>query len=104
VKTLANKNTMNATFISIRNELFELINMIEIKIDVSYIMEEIEEISYEIRKMGTEGERIAEDMMKLYNALFGKYKNKLAAFLSSKEANQIIEKIQKWLVILPNLF
>ena len=95
---------MNTTFISIRKELFELINMIEIKIDVSYIIEEIEEISYEIQKMGNEGERIAEDMMKMYNSLFSKYKNKLASFLSSKEANQIIEKIQKWLVILPNLF
>lgn len=101
---MANKNTMNNTFVSIRKELFELINMIEIKIDVSYIMEEIEEISYEIQKMGIEGERIAEDMMKLYNSLFSKYRNKLASFLSSKEANQIIEKIQKWLVILPNLF
>ncbi len=95
---------MNTTFISIRKELFELINMIEIKIDVSYIIEEVEEISVEIQKMGIEGERIAEDMMKLYNSLFSKYKNKLASFLSSKEANQIIEKIQKWLVILPNLF
>lgn len=95
---------MNATFISIRKELFELINMIEIKIDVSYIMEEIEEISHEIQKMGVEGKRISEDMMKLYNSLFSKYKNKLASFLSSKEAYQIIEKIQKWLVILPNLF
>lgn len=100
---MVNKNTMNNTFISIRKELFELINMIEIKIDVSYIMEEIEEISYEIKKIGEEGERVAEDMMKLYRSLFSKYKNKLAAFLSSKEANQIIEKIQSWLIILPNL-
>ncbi|MFW9852230.1 MAG: hypothetical protein ACFFDS_04775 [Candidatus Thorarchaeota archaeon] len=101
---MTNKNTMNATFISIRKELFELINMIEIKIDVSYIIEEIEEISYEIKKIGNEGERIAEDMMRLYTSLFNKYKNKLAAFLSTKEANQIIEKIQKWVVLLPNLF
>ncbi len=100
---MANKNTMNATFISIRKELFELINMIEIKIDVSYIIEEIEEISYEIQKMGNEGERIAEDMMRLYKSLFNKYKNKLASFLSSKEANQIIEKIQNWLIVLPKL-
>ena len=95
---------MNTTFISIRKELLELINMIEIKIDVSYIIEEIEEISYEIKKMGSEGERIAEDMKELYISLLSKYKNKLAAFLSTKEANQIIEKIQKWIVILPNLF
>ena len=95
---------MNATFISIRKELFELINMIEIKIDVSYVIEEIEEISYEMKKMGIEGERIAEDMRRLYNSLFSKYKNKLASFLSSKEANQITEKIQDWLRILPNLF
>ena len=95
---------MNTTFISIRKELFELINMIEIKIDVSYIIEEIEEISYEIQTIGIVGERIAEDMMKLYKSLFSKYKNKLASFLSSKEANQIIEKIQKWVVVLPNLF
>lgn len=82
--------------------MFELINMIEIKIDVGYILEELEDISYEIKNLGEEGKQIHEEMMNVYNSYFNKYKNKLAAFLSPRESSTLIEKIKKWLLELSN--
>ncbi len=95
---------MNNMFVSIRKELFELADMVEIRIDVGYILEELEELSLEIKKVGGEGERIFEEMSDIYKSLFRKYNNKLAAFLSSKERSLLTEKIKKWLLKLPSLF
>ena len=95
---------MNNVFVSIRKELFELADMDEIRIDVGYILEELEELSLEIKRVGGEGERIFEEMNDIYKSLLKKYQNKLAAFLSSKERKLLTEKINKWLLKLPNLF
>ncbi len=95
---------MNNQFVNIKRNLFELANMIEIKIDVGYVLEEMEEIAFEFNKLGEEGKHIHEEMMDIYNSFFKKYKNKLAAFLSPKESNLLDERIRKWLLKLPNLF
>ncbi|MCE7741024.1 MAG: hypothetical protein GOP50_01075 [Candidatus Heimdallarchaeota archaeon] len=95
---------MNNVYVSIRKELFELADMVEIRIDVGYILEELEELSLELKKVGGEGERIFEEMNDIYRSLLKKYQNKLAAFLSSKERNLLTEKINKWLLKLPSLF
>ena len=97
-------SSTNNVFGSIRKDLFELADMVEIRIDVGYILEELEELSLEIRKVGGEAERIFEEMNDIYNSLFKKYQNKLAAFLSSKEREMLTEKIKKWLLELPSLF
>jgi hypothetical protein len=97
-------SSMNNMFVSIRKELFELADMVEIRIDVGYILEELEELSLEIKKIGGEGDRIYEEMSDIYRSLLKKYQNKLAAFLSSKERNLLNEKIKKWLLKLPSLF
>lgn len=83
--------------------MFELINMIEIKIDVGYILEELEDIAYEVKNLGEEGKIIHQEMMGVYNSYFNKYKDKLAAFLSSKESSSIIDKIKKWLLKLTDV-
>ncbi len=90
-------------FVNIRKEMFELINMIEIKIDVGYILEELENISYEIKNLGDEGKKIHEEMMQIYNSYFNKYKNKLAAFLSPRESSSLTEKIKRWLLKLADV-
>ena len=95
---------LNNQFVSIRKELFELADMVAIRIDVGYILEELEELSLEIKKIGGEGERIFEEMNDIYKSLYRKYQNKLAAFLSSKERELLTEKIKKWLLTLPSLF
>ncbi|MHA2357998.1 MAG: hypothetical protein ACXABK_04435 [Candidatus Heimdallarchaeaceae archaeon] len=96
-------NALNSLFISIREELFELMNMIEIKIDVGYILEEMEELSHNIQKMSETGIKIGEEMKDIYNSLYKKYKNKLAAFLNPRESNYLIGKIKGWIQELPNL-
>lgn len=101
---LLEKNTNDAQFTNLRHLLFELINLIEIKIDVGYILEEIEEITLEIRKINSEGERLGDEMKEVYKSLYRKYKNKLAAFLSPREANQITGKIKNWIQVLPSIF
>ncbi|OLS31937.1 MAG: hypothetical protein HeimAB125_14060 [Candidatus Heimdallarchaeota archaeon AB_125] len=83
--------------------MFELINMIEIKIDVGYILEELENISYEVKNLGNEGVKIHEEMKHLYSSYFSKYKNKLAAFLSPRESSSLTEKIKKWLLKLADV-
>ncbi len=98
------KNANDAQFTNIRQLLFELINLIEIKIDVGYILEEIEEITLEIGKINQKGERLGDEMKEVYKSLYRKYKNKLAAFLSPREANQIMGKIKNWIQILPSIF
>jgi hypothetical protein len=90
-------------FISIRKELLELMNMIEIKIDVGYILEEMEELSHEIKKISEKGRIIGEEMGDIYNSMYKKYKNKLAAFLTPRESSFLIEKIKGWIQELPNL-
>ena len=90
-------------FVNIRKEMFELINMIEIKIDVGYILEELENISYEIKNLGDEGKKIYDEMMQIYNSYFNKYKNKLAAFLSPRESSSLTEKIKRWLLKLADV-
>jgi hypothetical protein len=97
-------SSTNNVFVSIRQDLFELADMVEIRIDVGYILEELEELSLKIKKIGGEGERIFEEMNDIYKSLYKKYQNKLAAFLSSKERNLLTEKIKKWLLELPSLF
>ena len=99
---LERTSSINEIFVNIRKEMFELINMIEIKIDVGYILEELEDISYEIKNLGEEGKQIHEEMMNIYNSYFNKYKNKLAAFLSPRESSSLTEKIKKWLFELSN--
>ncbi len=94
---------MENEFISIRKELFELVDMVEIRIDVGYILEELEELSLEIKKLRG-GEKIFQEMNDIYKMLFRKYQNKLAAFLSSKERQMLTEKIKNWLLELPKLF
>ena len=83
--------------------MFELINMIEIKIDVGYILEELENIAYEVKNLGNEGVKVHNEMMQLYNSYFNKYKNKLAAFLSPRESSSLTEKIKKWLLKLADV-
>lgn len=98
------KNADDAQFINMRQLLFELINLIEIKIDVGYILEEIEEITLEIRKINSKGERLGDEMEEVYKSLYRKYKNRLAAFLSPREVNQITGKIKNWIQVLPSIF
>jgi hypothetical protein len=90
-------------FISIRKDLFELVNMIEIKIDIGYILEEIEELSHEIQKMSEIGSKMGVEMRDIYNSLYNKYKNKLASFLTPREANHLVSKIMSWIQLLPSL-
>ena len=97
------RDVLNTLFINIRKDLFELINMIEVRIDVGYILEELEEISYEVKKLNTEGEKIAKEMKEIYNSLYKNYETKLASFLSSREANHLVDKIESWLQVLPSL-
>jgi len=103
VSALIRRDVRNTLFINIRKDLFELINMIEVRIDVSYILEELEEISYEVKKLNLEGEKIVRDMKEIYDSLYKKYEKKLAAFLSSREANHLVGKIESWLQVLPSL-
>ncbi|MHA1347016.1 MAG: hypothetical protein ACTSVO_03675 [Candidatus Heimdallarchaeaceae archaeon] len=98
------KNADDIQFANMRQLLFELINLIEIKIDVGYILEEIEEIALEIRTINTKGEKLGDEMKEVYKILCRKYKDKLAAFLSPREANQITGKIKNWIQMLPNIF
>jgi len=90
-------------FINIRKDLFELVNMIEIKIDIGYILEEIEELSYEVQKMSEIGSNMGVEMKDIYNSLYNKYKNKLASFLTPREANHLVGKIMSWIQTLPGL-
>ena len=100
---MLDRNTLNEMFISIRKDMFDLINMIEIKIDVGYILEEIEELSYEVKKIKGKGEGLSQEMKEIYTRLYKRYKNKLAAFLSPRESNQLIDKIKSWIHLLPTL-
>jgi hypothetical protein len=90
-------------FINIRKDLFELVNMIEIKIDIGYILEEIEELSYEVEKMSEIGSKMGGEMREVYNSLYKKYENRLASFLTPREANHLINKIMSWIQSLPSL-
>lgn len=90
-------------FINIRKDLFELVNMIEIKIDIGYILEEIEELSYEVQKMSEIGSNMGIEMRDVYNSLYNKYENKLASFLTPREANHLVSKIMSWIQSLPGL-
>ena len=103
VSAVIERDVLNTLFINIRKNLFELINMIEIRIDVGYILEELEEISFEIKKLNREGEKIVKEMKEIYNSLYRKYEKQLASFLSSREANHLVSKIESWLQILPSL-
>lgn len=98
------KNTSNILFTNIRQLLFELINLIDVNIDVGYVLEELEEIAHEIKKINTKGEILSQEITEIYNSLYRKYKNKLAAYLSPRESNQIIGKIKNWIQVLPSLF
>ena len=98
------KNADDAQFTNMKHLLFELINLIEIKIDVGYILEEIEELNIEIRKINSKGENLGDEMIEVYKSLYRKYKNKLAAFLSPREANQLTGKIKNWIQVLPSIF
>lgn len=95
---------INKVFTSLRKNLLELADMVDIRIDVGYILEELEELSLEIKKIEGGGERIFEEISDIYKSLYKKYQNKLAAFLSSKERQLLTEKINKWLLNLPSLF
>ncbi|MCG3220147.1 MAG: hypothetical protein H7641_02100 [Candidatus Heimdallarchaeota archaeon] len=97
------RNALNTMFINIRKDLFELVNMIEIKIDIGYILEEIEELSYEVQKMSEIGSNMGVEMKDIYNSLYNKYKNKLASFLTPREANHLVSKIMSWIQTLPGL-
>ena len=77
--------------------------MIEIKIDIGYILEEIEEISYKVQTMSNLGSKLGGEMREIYNSLYKKYENKLASFLTPREANHLIGKIMIWIQSLPNL-
>ena len=90
-------------FINIRKDLFELVNMIEIKIDIGYILEEIEELSFEVQKMSEIGSKMGGEMRGIYNSLYNKYEKKLASFLTPREANHLISKIMSWIQLLPGL-
>lgn len=103
VSAVIRRDVLNTLFINIRKDLFELINMIEVRIDVSYILEELEEISYEVKKLKIEGERIVKEIKEIYDSLYNKYEKKLASFLSSREANHLVSKIESWLQVLPSL-
>ena len=103
VSAVIRRDVLNTLFINIRKDLFELINMIEVRIDVSYILEELEEISYEVKKLNLEGEKIVKEMKEIYASLYKNYEKKLAAFLSSREANHLVSKIESWLHVLPSL-
>ncbi|MHA1686918.1 MAG: hypothetical protein ACTSYD_11040 [Candidatus Heimdallarchaeaceae archaeon] len=101
---MKNNQKYNREFEEIRANLFDLINYIDIKIDVSYILEELEEISYKVAKIDVNKIGLADQIRQTYNNLYKKYQNKLASFLSDKESRVITKKIQEWIYLLPKLY
>ncbi|MHA1221878.1 MAG: hypothetical protein ACTSSG_02625 [Candidatus Heimdallarchaeaceae archaeon] len=99
---MLNKSALNKLFNDIRENMLELINMIEVKIDVGYILEELEELSYKIKKLNPEGIKISQEIMSNYKKLYKRYKDRLASYLSQKEASQLINRINIWIQILVN--
>ena len=71
--------------------------MIEIKIDVGYILEELEEVKHQIAKLVGGRKDLINDIEKTNTELYRKYESKLASFISKKEAYNLINKIEKWL-------
>ncbi|MHA1303046.1 MAG: hypothetical protein ACTSQE_07960 [Candidatus Heimdallarchaeaceae archaeon] len=98
------RNILETTYREVKNDLFELIDLLEIKIDCSYVLEELEEIEYKVRKINKIGDPIVEEIARTYHTLYKKYEKKLASFLTQKETEKLIEKIKKWIVRLPLLF
>ncbi len=94
---MARQKSLDTLFVNIRKTLFELINMIEIKIDVGYILEEIEEVKHQIVKLGGGRNELINDIEKTNIALYRKYESKLASFIPKKEAYNLINKIENWL-------
>lgn len=101
---MRNNQKYNKVFEEVRANLFDLINYIDIKIDVSYILEELEEISHKIAKIDVNKIGLADQIRQTYSKLYKKYQNRLASFLSDKESRNITKKIQEWIYLLPKLY
>ena len=94
---MARQKSLDTLFVNIRKTLFELINMIEIKIDVGYILEEVEEVKHQIVKLVGKRNELINDIEKTNTTLYRKYESKLASFIPKKEAYNLINKIENWL-------
>ena len=101
---MVKRNTLENLYNEVNTGLFELINLIEVKIDVSYILEELEEATHKVKKINRIGDPIVEEMRKQYEQMYKKYEDKLAEFLPQKEAEKLIEQITGWIRRLPGLF
>lgn len=93
-----------AIYQDIREAILELINLIEIDIDVSYVLEEVEEIRFKIRKLNVKDETVAEEINQVFNNLYDKYKNKMSAPLSSRDKRELIENLKEWLIKAGSMF
>jgi len=91
-------------FKEIRGQLLDLIELVSIKIDVSYILEELEEIEYKIKKLDINNTGLADEVKRVRIKLYNKYKNDLATYLPDKKAQSLIKTIESWIKQIINLY
>ncbi len=92
------KKKQDRLYEKIKNDLFDLLDLLEIKIDSSYILEELENIFYQVKKLkSVDGDPLDEEIINTYNQLYKKYKNKLAAFLDRKDTEKLEIKLKDWI-------
>ncbi len=101
---MAHNVSSEAIYQEIREAILELINLIEIDIDVSYVLEELEEIRFKIRKINVKNGSVPEEINQVFNKLYDKYKNKMSAPLSSRDKRKLIENLKEWLIKAGSMF
>ncbi len=99
-----NSNLDTKLFEEIRAELFELINLIEVKIDVGYILEELEIITKKVKNLKKSETYIDSEMEELFNHFYKKYNTKPSSFLSEKEERKLTEVIKSWILKIATIF
>ncbi|UJG39579.1 MAG: YtzH-like family protein [Candidatus Heimdallarchaeum aukensis] len=101
---ISRRKSLENTYNKAKDSLFELMDLLEIKIDCSYILEELEEIKHLVKKINLVNDSIVDEMDSVYQKLYKNYKDKLAAFLPPNESKKLMNSIKEWIRRLPLLF
>ena len=101
---LFKQNQLDKLFEDLRKQMFDLIDLIEIKIDISYILEELEEIEYKVKKLDKNNVGLSDEIREIRHKLFSQYKNNLADYLQEKKAKNLVKAIKNWLSRIANLY
>ncbi|MHA1595684.1 MAG: hypothetical protein ACTSXJ_05725 [Candidatus Baldrarchaeia archaeon] len=89
--------------IELRERLLKLIDMVELRLDAEYILEELDVIRYLMKAYLGPNHQVTKEVEEWYNTLMQKYRNNMGERISDDERKILSLKASSWYNIVKSI-